>query len=241
MARLTIFFCFVFCNTLLFIFRTSIWIQIYNYSESIDKYTRCLLDMHEALDSLSIPWFLTFGTALVYWRSKNFVSDDMDIGIFYDDLKLRIVNDEAFARTMIETFHFDLRHHYGKLDHGREWSFSCPISKIPIDIFVFYPLIESNQSSAYWTATYNGLCNRTLYKKCRWKFRRFNLTTFKIYKRQFRIVPLEFIEERYGKNYMIPTKYNYFESLEFLPNLIEEYDNKTNEIEHHMKRKKRIR
>ena len=129
--------CFAFSNALLFMFHTSIWTQTRKHKESIDKYTRCLLDMHEALDSLSIPWFLTFGTALMYWRSKNFVSDDMDIGIFYDNLKLRIVNDESFVSKMTETFHFNLQHQYGKLDHGREWSFSCPISKISIDIFCF--------------------------------------------------------------------------------------------------------
>ncbi|CAF4293676.1 unnamed protein product, partial [Rotaria sordida] len=34
----------------------------------------------------------------------------------------------------------------------------------------------------------------------------------------------EFIEERYGKNYTTPHKYGYFESLQLLPNLIQEYN-----------------
>src|SRR5579862_9813936 len=54
------------------------------YNNSIDDFTRCILDMHEALNRLSIPWFLTHGTALNYWRSKNFIANDMDIGVFYE-------------------------------------------------------------------------------------------------------------------------------------------------------------
>lgn len=52
------------------------------YNETIDKFTRCLLDMDSALNVSSIPWFRTHGTALMYWRSKDFISDDMDIGGF---------------------------------------------------------------------------------------------------------------------------------------------------------------
>ncbi|CAF3865351.1 unnamed protein product [Rotaria sp. Silwood1] len=83
---------------------------------------------------------------------------------------------------------------------------------------------ELNKQSDYWSATYHGLCNNMIYKKCRWKFKQFNLTTFEMFKKKFNIVPIEFIEERYGKNYTIPHKYSYFESLKFLPNLIEEYN-----------------
>jgi hypothetical protein len=199
-------------------------------NQPIDNFTRCLLDMDEALNALSIPWFLTHGTALMYWRSKNFISDDMDIGVFYEDLRASNLNEKDFLTIMEKKFHFQLSHSYGQIDHGQEWTFSCPKSQINIDIFVFYPYNETNSSFAYWAASYNGLCNEMIYEKCRWTFSKFNLTTFEMYERKFNIVSLEFIIERYGKDYMIPKKYDYFESLKILPNLIMEYKNQTKSV-----------
>jgi hypothetical protein len=63
-----------------------------------------------------------------------------------------------------------------------------------------------------------------IYKKCRWGFSDFNLTTFDMYGKIFSIVPIGFIIEQYGNNYMTPKSYGYFESLNFLPNLIREYN-----------------
>ena len=191
-----------------------------------DNYTCCLLDIHKALNWLSLPWFITYGSALMYWRSRNFISNDMDIALFYDDFKVKNMTDEKFVTNLINNFHFKLRHRYGQIDHGQEWGFLCPKSQIPIDIFVFYRLILSNKSSDYWAATYNGLCKKMIYKKCRWKFRKFNLTKFEMDGKQFNIVPIEFIKERYGIDYLIPTKYDYFQSLNILPNLIQEYNYK---------------
>ncbi|CAF5040075.1 unnamed protein product [Rotaria sp. Silwood1] len=187
---------FILFTLLFFIFYELISIKTNNHNELIDDYTHCLLDVHQALDSLSIPWFITFGSALMYWRSKNFISHDIDIGIFYKDLKQKAIRDRKFVSIMRKKFHFKFLHRYDEL----------------------------NKSSDYWSATYHGLCNNMIYKKCRWKFKQFNLTTFEMFKKKFNIVPIEFIEERYGKNYTIPHKYSYFESLKFLPNLIEEYN-----------------
>jgi hypothetical protein len=197
------------------------------YGKFIDDFTFCLLDISDALNTLSIPWFLTYGTALNYWRSKHFISDDMDIGVFYENLQTRNLNETDFLTIMKQKFHFQLIYSYGQLDHGQEWAFLCPESGIKIDIFVFYPMKEKNSLFAYWTASYNGLCNDMIYQKCRWGFPKFNLTTFEMYNKTFNIVPLEFIIEQYGKDYMIPKTYGYFESLEFLPNLIPEYKNQT--------------
>ncbi|CAF1163955.1 unnamed protein product [Rotaria sordida] len=209
---------------LLFIFYELISNKTNINIEPRDNYSYCLLDVHQALESLSIPWFITFGSALMYWRSKNFISTDMDIGIFYKDLKEKSINEKKFISIMTNKFHFKYHYHYGRIDHGQEWRFSCPITHIPIDIFVYYSLDELNKTSDYWAATYNGLCNKMIYKKCRWKFKKFHLITFKMFKKKFYIVPVEFIEERYGKNYTTPHKYGYFESLQLLPNLIQEYN-----------------
>jgi hypothetical protein len=198
----------------------------FDSNQSIDNYARCILDMNRALNSLSIPWFITYGTALMYWRSKNFISDDIDTGVFYSDFEKRNYNESYFLSIMKEKFNFKSTFSYGPLDHGKEWTFSCPKSGINIDIFVFYSFNETNSSYAYWSASYNSLCNKMIYKKCRWRFSDFNLTSFEMYGKVFDIVPIEFIIEQYGKDYMIPKTYSYQESLKFLPNLIPEYNNR---------------
>ena len=196
-------------------------------NQSPDNYTRCLLHMHAALNSLSIPWFLTYGTALMYWRSKNFTSHDIDIGVFYKDFQTRNYSEKYFISIMKEKFNFTLRFNHGKLDYGKEWTFICPIIEVKMDIFFFYPLNGTNLSAGYWTATYFGLCDSMINKTCRWKFSAFNLTAFEMYGKTFYVVPVEYLIEHYGSDYMIPKTYGYFESLYFLPNLIREFNNRT--------------
>src|SRR5689334_12759474 len=114
MPRISIYlrFCFlIFPIFLLFIFYGTISNQIDNHIEIMDNFTYCLLNIHQALESLSIPWFITFGSALMYWRSKNFISNDMDIGIFYKDLKEKNINNKAFISIMTNNFNFTF--HYG--------------------------------------------------------------------------------------------------------------------------------
>lgn len=194
----------------------------------IDNHTRCLLDMHNAFESHSIPWFIIFGTAIMYWRSKNFIGNDIDTGILYEDLIKGNVTDETTIPKILKAFNFRLRKKYGQFDHGQEWTFLCPRSNIRIDVFIVYPIDKLNKSSDYWAATYGSLCTKMIYKKCRWKFKRFNLVTFQTQGKDFRTVPLEFVIDRYGKDYMIPKKYSYHESLKILPNLIQEYANQSN-------------
>lgn len=196
--------------------------------KSIDDFTQCLLYMDRALNVSSIPWFVTHGSALMYWRSKNFISDDMDIGVFYEDLQAMELNETEFLLDMKNKFHFKLAQTYGQFNHGKEWTFLCPNARINIDIFVFYPFNETgNFSYSYWAASYNGLCEHTIHRKCRWGFPEFNLTTFELLGKTFKIVSLDFIIERYGKDYRIPKKYDYFQSLTILPNLIPEYMNRS--------------
>ena len=86
--------CLFFSTIVLFIFYGLTLKNIKNDHYPMESYTRCLLNIHQALDSLAIPWFLTFGSALMYWRSNNFLSNDMDIGIFYKDLKAKHFNEK---------------------------------------------------------------------------------------------------------------------------------------------------
>jgi hypothetical protein len=188
-----------------------------------DNFTYCLLDAQRAFTNLSLPWFVAFGTALKYYRSNNFVSDDIDIGIFIDDLRKTNTSDTKFI-SIIHKYGFKLRSSYGNMTHGQGWTLECPRSTLHFGIFIFYhsdPI--NNETFSWWTASYNGACNQMRYHKCRWWFSTFQLNTFEMYNQQFHIVPRQFLTEQYGSKWMMVRKYGYFESLKFLPNLIDEH------------------
>ena len=195
---------------------------IYRPDPPNDKFTTCLLHAHKTFANLSLPWFLAFGTALMYYRSNNFVSDDIDIGIFIDDLKIRNITDNDFIRT-VRKYGFELLVRYGNMTHGQGWTLTCPHSDVHFGVFVFYPADPAdNETVEWWTASYNGLCNHMRYRKCRWWFSKFEPITFKMYHQYFQIVPKQFLVEQYGPRWIIPHSYGYSESLKFLPNLINE-------------------
>ncbi|CAF0888188.1 unnamed protein product [Didymodactylos carnosus] len=171
--------------------------------------------------NLSVNWFLAFGTALMWHREKSFVSDDIDIGIFIDDL----THDNKSSKIIptMKRFNFKLLYIYGKIDHGQGWTFTCPVSNIYFGIFVFYPE-RINETDTWWCASYNGRCNKLRYKKCRWRFQPFQLEQITLYEHTFQIVPISFIEEKYqGQKWKIPKKYGYAESLNLSSNLVIEY------------------
>ncbi|UJR07354.1 hypothetical protein I4U23_011640 [Adineta vaga] len=188
----------------------------------LDKFTQCLLDAQKTFSNLSLPWFLAFGTALMYYRSNHFISDDIDIGIFIDDLQFNNITDKKFLST-IRQHGFQLLVNYGNRSHGQGWTLACPRSKLHFGIFVFYHAnLLQNETFTWWTASYNGRCNKMKYRKCCWWFSDFQPMIFQMYKQYFRIAPKQFLVEQYGPDWMIPKRYGYHESLKFLPNLINE-------------------
>jgi hypothetical protein len=91
------------------------------------------------------------------------------------------------------------------------------VLKMYFGIFILYhENLTNNETFSRWTASYNGLGNKLRYHKCRWWFSDFKPNTFEMYGQRFLL-------EQYGPQYMIPRKYGYFESLKFLPNLIDEH------------------
>ena len=204
--------------------RTRIFIAASNRSKPPrDQFTICLLDAHTAFEQLSLPWFLAFGTALMYHRSNNFVSDDIDIGIFIDDFTSSNISSDMLLST-VRQHGFKLLHTYGNMSHGQGWTLACPRSQLHFGIFVFYRANPvNNETFAWWTASYNGPCSRMRYRKCRWWFSDFAPERLTMYERHFRVAPVPFLVEQYGTEWMSPRQYGYFESLAFLPNLIDEY------------------
>ncbi|CAF1548055.1 unnamed protein product [Adineta ricciae] len=110
--------------------------QTYIQPPQNDKFTRCLLHAEKAFNKLPLPWFLAFGRALMYHRSNNFISDDIAIGIFYNDLNATRLSSKKLISTL-RKFRFRLLITYGQLNYGQGWTFRCPNSKVRFEIFVF--------------------------------------------------------------------------------------------------------
>ena len=96
--------------------------QTYRQPPPNDKFTRCLSYAEKAFNKLSLPWFLAFGSALMYHRSNNFISDDIAIGIFYNDLNATCLSLEKLL-PILRKFRFRLLFTYDQPNHGQGWSF----------------------------------------------------------------------------------------------------------------------
>ena len=90
-----------------------------------------------ALDGLNIPFFLSSGTCLGYFREKKFIEYDydIDIGIFSTDYTHKIV--KAMKKVGLKLYRT-----LGDLDGGLELSFFLPGTKLgrwaKVDIFLHY-------------------------------------------------------------------------------------------------------
>ena len=182
---------------------------------------RCLFEGYQIFHKLNVSWFITFGSALFFHRTKDFNTNDVDTGIFYDDLL-------PVADQLVSTFGasgFRRLSTYGSLHDGHEWTFKCPSTNTHLDIFVFYPPLLSDPKSAsfaWWSASYNGICGRKRYRKCRWQFSSFTPEQMEINNMSFLVAPQKFLVEQYGTSWTVPRAYGYHESLSFPPNLINE-------------------
>lgn len=200
---------------------TFIFMNFHHQSSHGQDQLTCFLNAQQAYQALNVSWFITFGSALFYHRNQSFNTHDVDTGIFIHDLM-------PIADRLVETFTTDgfrLESTYGSLNNGQEWTFQCPSSKIKFDIFVFYPPLPSDPKSSsfvWWTSMYDGVCNRKRYHKCRLQFSSIELEEITINGTLFRLVPRKFLVEHYGQSWITPMHYDYYESMQFLYNIIDE-------------------
>lgn len=112
-------------------------------------YTKILRKTQLALDELNIPFFLSSGTCLGYFRENKFIDHDydIDIGIFYDDYTPLII--DHMKKQGLYLYRV-----LGNIESGYEMSFIYPGTAFgrsaKIDIFVHYYTEDSN--SIYWTS-----------------------------------------------------------------------------------------
>lgn len=154
-----------------------------------------------ALKRLNIPYFLSSGTLLGYYRENNYLKHDydIDIGIFKDNYSKEI------KREMKKEGFINYRN-LGNLERGYEMSFYLPKTKVgryaKIDIFVHNRERVNGKNYIYW-ATYQ----KPKYIK-RIKYR---VSSFGLKKVLFKGIELnipdeteKYLVEHYGVDWRIP-------------------------------------
>lgn len=166
-------------------------------------FAQTLLDMREMLHSYRIRFFLTEGTLLGAYRDNNFIKgdNDIDLGIFIHDYRSQVEKGNHF---------FYLYKKLGSHDYGLELTFQHRLTKIFVDLFLFYP-----DKNGYWLATYNNLCDTAKHQTCRWHRGHFTLSSMSFLNHSFQVPhpTEEYLIYSYGEDWNIPHSYSYQEGL----------------------------
>ncbi|XP_054165263.1 ribitol-5-phosphate transferase FKTN-like [Oppia nitens] len=156
------------------------------------KATLLLTKVKHILDELSVPFWLSSGTALGYYRQCDFItySQDVDIGIWIYDYKPELI--DAFSINDLL-----LIHRFGEIGDSFELSFLD--KDIKLDIFFFY-----KQEDHVW----NGGTQAKTGNKYKYIFPDFQLCWTELINLKVRIPcqTLTYIEANYGRNWFEPIK-----------------------------------
>ncbi|KAG8183045.1 hypothetical protein JTE90_018091 [Oedothorax gibbosus] len=144
------------------------------------------------LDQLQVPFWLSSGTCLGFYRECGFISHskDVDIGIWIKDYKPQIV--AAFS-----THDLPLTHSFGKVEDSLELSFID--GELKLDMFFFY-----EEDTYVW----NGGTQARTGKKFKYMFPKFHLCWTEFLELKVRI-PCEtedYIKANYGPKWFEPIK-----------------------------------
>lgn len=182
------------------------------------KFNKALTAAADALDSIGVPFHLHSGTALGAHREKTFIAhdEDLDIAIFIEDYTPKVLK-------VLRENGFTLERAFGKMDHGREYTFSYK-NGVLFDIFLIYKGVYKKKSVRWYASYLNEICDNMKYKKCRWFNSPYRPVRMDFLGREYFVIPKKTIIEIYGKTWNVPKKYTYDEGVEKRewPNLIEE-------------------
>lgn len=193
---------------LFFILVIILTFKVFNHKEGFitkkEEYFRDVLDKCvQALNSIGVPFFLSSGTCLGYFRENKFMDHDydIDIGVLRSDFKPEILE-------TMKNNGFKLYHQFGSLEDGLEYQFLY--NNIRIDIFLHYPETIDNKEYIYWNALN---FNHQPPKKIKYRVDKFNIKKVKFYDIEVGVPDdtLKYIEQHYGKDWKIPktSGYNY--------------------------------
>ncbi|KAG8222069.1 hypothetical protein J437_LFUL000513 [Ladona fulva] len=159
------------------------------------------------LDGLGVPFWISSGTCLGYFRQCDIIphAQDVDIGIFASDFKKQIL--PAFVSRGMA-----LKHYFGHVNDSLELSFVDISSGVKLDIFFFYEGVTDEEvpwesrriynRKIYW----NGGTQAKTGKKFKYIFPRFTLcwTEFLTLKVRIPCNTLEYILANYGPDWFTP-------------------------------------
>ncbi|KAF6718769.1 Fukutin [Oryzias melastigma] len=146
----------------------------------------------QTLGSLRVPFWISSGTCLGWFRQCGIISysQDVDIGIFISDFRPDIVG--AFRDAGLS-----LKHKFGKVEDSLELSFLS--NDVKLDIFFFY-----EDGDVLW----NGGTQAKSGRKFKYVFPRFSLCWAELLELKVR-VPCEtrdYVGANYGSTWSIPLK-----------------------------------
>ncbi|RUS76088.1 hypothetical protein EGW08_016162 [Elysia chlorotica] len=154
------------------------------------KARQLILTAKTVLDSMGIPFWLSSGTCLGWFRQCDIISHttDVDIGIFIKDYRPELVN-------LLESKGLTLTHHFGKVSDSLELSFLY--GDLKLDIFFFY------HSPKY---IWNGGTQASTGNKYKYIFPHFKLCWTEFLEMWVRVpCPTDpYIHANYGSRWMVP-------------------------------------
>lgn len=177
-------------------------INIPNYdtlSELNQTYIKILSMVSDIFKELDIPFFLSSGSLLGYYREGKFLEHDydIDIGIFQKDYTPKIIK-------KLKKKGFIYYRKFGNYKDGLELSFhlpNCSIGwKAKIDIFLHYT--EDDNKSIYWISYYRK--KRLKYKVSAFDLKKINFMGVDVW------IPYpteRYLVEHYGSDWTIPRKH----------------------------------
>ncbi|XP_023664264.1 ribitol-5-phosphate transferase FKTN isoform X1 [Paramormyrops kingsleyae] len=146
----------------------------------------------QVLTGLGVPFWLSSGTCLGWFRQCNVIpySKDVDLGVWIKDYKPEII--QAF-----QTSGLPLKHKFGKVEDSLELSFQG--QDVKLDIFFFY-----EEGDIVW----NGGTQAKSGKKFKYVFPRFSLCWTELLQLRVRVPceTLDYVEANYGPTWKIPVK-----------------------------------
>lgn len=153
---------------------------------------RLLSKVKQLLDQLEIPFWISSGTCLGFYRQCDVIpyTTDVDIGVFIKDYKPELIS-------TFSMYDLPLTHLFGKVEDSYELSFQD--RDVKLDVFCFY-----EEDNYVW----NGGTQARTGKKFKYSFPKFQLCWTEFLDLKLR-VPCEtdkYVEANYGKNWFQPVK-----------------------------------
>ena len=147
------------------------------------------------LDAYGIPFWLSSGTLLGWFRQCDFIpySIDVDVGVFIKDHTSDLLKE-------LQASALRLDHKFGKVSDSLQYTFD--IGKVKLDIFFFY---EDKVIKKYW----NGGTDYSTGEKFKYWFDKFTLCWTEFYDMKVR-VPCDtelYIKANYGPDWFKPVKH----------------------------------